>query len=65
MTQIWSTFKDLRKYPSAVVGLVIVFALVAISIYTLIALPYSEAIRLWRGSEADWYNVPKLASPAW
>ena len=65
MTQIWSTFKDLRKYPSAVVGLVIVFALVAISIYTLIALPYSEAIRLWRGSEADWYNVPKLASPSW
>jgi len=65
MNRIWSTFKDLRNYPSAIVGLVIVLALIAISIYTLIALPYSEAVRLWRGSEADWYNVPKLASPAW
>jgi len=65
MNRIWSTLKDLRNYPSAIIGLVIVLALIAISIYTLIALPYDEAIRLWRGSEADWYNVPKLASPAW
>jgi len=65
MKRIWSTLRDLKSYPSAVVGLVIVLALIAVSIYTLIALPYDEAIRLWRGSEADWYNVPKLAKPAW
>ncbi len=65
MKRIWSMLKDLRRYPSAIVGLVIVFALIGVSIYTLIALPYNEAIRLWRGSEQDWYNVPKLASPAW
>ena len=65
MKRIWSTLKDLRNYPSAIVGLVIVFALIAISIYTLIALPYNEAIRLWRGSEEDWYNVPKFAAPVW
>jgi peptide/nickel transport system permease protein len=65
MNRIWSTLKDLKNYPSAIVGLVIVLALIAISIYTLIALPYDEAVRLWRGSEEDWYDVPKLAAPAW
>ncbi len=65
MKRIWTTLQDLRRYPSAVVGLVIILALVGVSIYTLIALPYSEAIRLWRGSEEDWYNVPERAGPAW
>jgi peptide/nickel transport system permease protein len=49
MKRLRNTLKELTAYPSAVIGLVIVTALVGISIYTLIALPYSEAIRLWRG----------------
>jgi len=65
MNRIWSTLRDLKDYPSAILGLVIVLALVIVSIYTVLALPYSEAVRLWRGSEEDWYNVPKLAAPAW
>ena len=65
MKRIWSTLRDLKEYPSAIIGLVIVLALVIISIYALIALPYDEVVRLWRGSEEDWYNVPKLAAPAW
>jgi peptide/nickel transport system permease protein len=65
MTGLRNTLKELAAYPSAVVGLVIVFILVGISIYTIIAIPYDEAVRLWRGSEADWYNSPKFAAPVW
>jgi peptide/nickel transport system permease protein len=36
-----------------------------VSVVTIIAIPYSEAIRLWRGSEDVWYNSPKTASPKW
>jgi peptide/nickel transport system permease protein len=65
MKTLTNTWRELRKYPSAVVGLVLILALVAISIYTVIAVPYSEAVRLWRGGEEVWYNSPKTAGPAW
>ena len=65
MKRLRSTLKELTAYPSAVIGLVIVIALVCISIFTLIAMPYDEAIRLWRGGEEVWYNYPKTAGPAW
>jgi peptide/nickel transport system permease protein len=65
MSGLRNSLKELTAYPSAVVGLVIVFILVGVSIYTIIAIPYAEAIRLWRGSEADWYNSPKFAAPVW
>jgi peptide/nickel transport system permease protein len=59
------SLRELKRYPSAVGGLLIVLAFVAISIYAVIKIPYSEAIRLWRGGEEIWYNSPKNASPAW
>jgi peptide/nickel transport system permease protein len=65
MKRLRSTLKELTAYPSAVVGLVIVIALVGVSIYALIAVPYDEAIRLWRGGEDVWYNYPRTAAPAW
>jgi peptide/nickel transport system permease protein len=65
MKRLWQTFKDLTVYPSAVIGLVIVLFLVGISIYTIIAMPYGEAIRMWRGGEDVWYNSPQNAAPAW
>ena len=65
MKRLRSTLKELTAYPSAVVGLVIIIALVGISIFTLIAMPYDEAVRLWRGGEEVWYNYPKTAGPAW
>jgi peptide/nickel transport system permease protein len=57
--------RQLASYPSAVVGLLIITALVGVSIYTLITIPYSEAVRLWRGGEEIWYDSPKNAAPAW
>ncbi len=46
-------------------GLVIVACLVGISIYTVIAIPYGEAIRLWRGGEGVWDENPRNANPIW
>jgi len=59
------TFREITRYPSAVAGLVIIAALVGLSIYTMITMPYSEAIRLWRGGEEIWHENPKTAQPAW
>ena len=65
MKQLQRSFRELLRYPSAIVSMVMIFAAVALSIYTMITIPYNEAIRLWRGSEDDWYQYPKQAAPAW
>jgi len=62
MSRVWS---ELRRYPTAVAGLAIIGLLVAISIYTVIAIPYGEAIRLWRGGEGVWSENPRNARPIW
>mgnify|MGYP000346295401 CR=1 FL=1 len=65
------TFRELFRYPSAVVGLLIILLLVVVAIYAVIKIPYREAIRLWRGgidqtSGLDiWYRNPKYAGPVW
>jgi peptide/nickel transport system permease protein len=55
----------MARYPSAVVGLLIIVALIGVSIYTVIAIPYDEMIELWRGTEDVWSRNPKNALPAW
>jgi peptide/nickel transport system permease protein len=47
-----------------VAGLAIIALLVAISVYTVIAIPYGQALELWRGGEA-WRMHPVSAGPAW
>jgi peptide/nickel transport system permease protein len=65
MKQIKQTFRELLRYPSAVLGLAIILLLLLVSVYTVIKIPYSEAIRLWRGGEEVWYKNPKYAAPEW
>ena len=65
MKQIKQTFRELLRYPSAVLGLGIILTLVLVAIYTVIKIPYHEAIRLWRGGEEVWYKNPKYAAPEW
>ncbi|HBX70396.1 MAG TPA: ABC transporter permease [Chloroflexi bacterium] len=65
-----SNFWELRRYPSAIVGLLIIFILVGVSIYTIIAIPYQRAIELWtphasEGGERIWEKYPQNAMPAW
>lgn len=65
MKSLMNTLRELRRYPSAVAGLIIVLILLGVSIYAPIAIPYDEAIGLWRGDENVWYRNPKYAAPIW
>jgi peptide/nickel transport system permease protein len=60
-----STLQSLLKYPSAILGLLVVLLLVSTAVFAMVKIPYSEAIRLWRGGEEVWYQNPKFAPPAW
>ncbi|MDR7567053.1 MAG: ABC transporter permease, partial [Armatimonadota bacterium] len=57
--------KELLRYQSAVAGLVIIGFFVILSVYAVIAVPYPEAIRLWRGGEDLWQHNPRNARPEW
>src|SRR5262245_63546695 len=46
-------------------GLVIIAALIVLSIYTVIVIPYAEGLRLWRGGEDIWIENPRNARPRW
>lgn len=65
MRRLKDTFREIARYPSAVIGLLIILALVAVAIYAVIAIPYSEAVRLWQGGEEIWGEYPRLSPPAW
>jgi len=65
MNSFFKSFRELRQYPSAVVGLVIIIGLILIAVYTVINVPYEEAIRLWRGGQEVWYQNPVNAQPVW
>lgn len=57
--------KRLRRYRLLTVGLVLVAAVVGISVYAVIAVPYAEAIRLWRGGPGVWDHNPRNARPVY
>jgi peptide/nickel transport system permease protein len=65
MTRLRGFLRDLPRYPSAVFGLSVILLLVSVAIYAVATIPYSEAIRLWRGGEDVWYDSPKNAQPVW
>jgi len=63
--RLWGLFSELRRHPSAIVGLVIITLLLIMSVYAVIKIPYSEAIRLWRAGEVVWLENPRNAAPKW
>ena len=65
MSALREAFKEFTQYPSAIMGLAIITALIVLSIYTVIAIPYSEGMRLWRGGEDIWIENPRNARPSW
>src|ERR1044071_9560056 len=65
MNAMKKSFQSLLYYPSAILGILVVFLLVATAVYAMVKIPYNEAIRLWRGGEDVWYQNPKFAPPAW
>lgn len=65
MSWLREGFREFARYPSAIAGLVIIGGLVALAVYTVIAIPYSEGMRLWRGGEEIWIENPRNARPGW
>jgi peptide/nickel transport system permease protein len=59
------TLSEIALYPSAVLSLAFIIALMAASVATVIAIPYDEAVALWRGEERIWERNPAKAQPAW
>ena len=55
---------QLRRYPSAVAGVALILVLIVVSIGTVIAIPYSQAVDMWRGGD-EWRHLPINASPVW
>ncbi|MCS7094599.1 MAG: ABC transporter permease [Thaumarchaeota archaeon] len=39
--------------------------LISVSVYTIITIPYDEAVILWRAGEQHWLDVPRNAYPTW
>ncbi len=65
MQTLRNSLREILRYPSALVGLVIIALLVFTAVYAVIKVPYQKAIDLWRGGESVWYQNPKFAPPAW
>lgn len=65
MKNFKNTLAEISRYPSAVFGILIVILLLVLAIYAMVKIPYNEAIRLWRGGEAVWYQNPKNVPPNW
>jgi peptide/nickel transport system permease protein len=56
---------EIRRYPSAMLGVAIIGLLILVSICTVIAIPYKKAVTQWRGDGNIWVNNPKFAQPSW
>ena len=65
MNAILVNLRKLRQYPSAIVGAIIIAFLIIVAFVTPLVIPYSEAIRLWRGGEDVWAEYPRNAWPVW
>ncbi|TAK13441.1 MAG: ABC transporter permease subunit [Anaerolineae bacterium] len=58
--------RELLRYPSAVVGAVVVLVLLAGSVYALVALPYKDIAISWnQTSVTGRIDRPRLAKPVW
>ena len=65
MNRLTQNLREISHYPSAIGGTLIILFLIGLSIYTIITIPYNEAIRLWRGGQDIWYHNPPTAQPKW
>jgi peptide/nickel transport system permease protein len=62
---LWPALREMARYRPAVVGLALIAALIGFSVFTLIAMPYGEALRLWSGEDGIWDRTPQNAAPTW
>jgi peptide/nickel transport system permease protein len=65
MKALLRNLREITQYPTAIFGVAIILTLIAVAIYALVTIPYSEAVRLWRGGEEVWYMNPRTAAPTY
>jgi peptide/nickel transport system permease protein len=65
MNLLSKSLADIKRYPSAFIGVLIILGLIVLSIYTIVTIPYGEAIAQWRGGETVFLDTPKNAKPVW
>jgi peptide/nickel transport system permease protein len=56
---------ELRRFPAAIAGLVVIMVLFGISASAPSILPYEEAVRRWNYDTSMWQRNPTRASPEW
>jgi peptide/nickel transport system permease protein len=57
---------EIKRFPSAILGFVIIGFLIIGSLYAIIALPYRQIGKAWTGSTMTGRSdIPKLAKPEW
>jgi peptide/nickel transport system permease protein len=62
--RLWRSSRELIRYPSAIMGLLIIGLLVGMTLYGIRAVPYDEAVYHWRGG-TDRTHIPPNARPVW
>lgn len=60
-----SAAREIGRYPSAVIGLLLILVLIGAAIYISATTSSETAIRIWRGQDYDWTENPQLVPPAW
>jgi len=65
LVNVKSALVEIRRYPAAAIGLVIILTFIAISIYTVVAIPAEQAELLWRQNREALYRNPRNAQPTW
>jgi peptide/nickel transport system permease protein len=65
MRRLGEVLWQIGRYPSALAGLGVILFLFGVSVYAVNAIPYEEAIRLWRADPADALDRPRNARPIW
>ncbi|MBM3151034.1 MAG: ABC transporter permease subunit [Chloroflexi bacterium] len=64
-TSVKPILQEIARYPSAIAGVVIIIILAGVSIYTVFAIPYDEAIAAWRREEKEFIENPRIVPPEW
>jgi len=65
MKRFKDALQQIKKYPSAIFGLVVVLILFVSAFAVIIKIPYREAISQWRAGEEVWGKNPRNVPPIW
>lgn len=65
MKNFLNTLRSITRYPAAIFSGIVVLTLVISAVVVVIAIPYDEAISLWRGGVDVWGRNPRNVPPKW